>query len=103
MATTASPAVAAITREGVPPRGPGRDPFLLRNLHSLSGVIPVGAFLVEHFVSNAFATRGPAAYAKQVELLSSFPFVFYLELVRDLAADSLPRFLRLLHLVPRRK
>ena len=40
----------------------------------------MGAFLVEHFVSNAFATRGPAAYTKQVELLSSFPFVFYLEL-----------------------
>ena len=40
----------------------------------------MGAFLIEHFVSNAFATRGPAAYTKQVELLSSFPFVFYLEL-----------------------
>ena len=40
----------------------------------------MGAFLIEHFVSNAFATRGPGAYTKQVELLSSFPFVFYLEL-----------------------
>ena len=33
--------------------------FLLRRLHSLTGIVPVGAFLVEHFVSNAFATRGP--------------------------------------------
>jgi len=59
--------------------GQGRS-FLLRRLHSLSGVIPIGAFLVEHFVSNAFATLGPAAYAKQVEFLSSFPFVIGLEL-----------------------
>jgi succinate dehydrogenase / fumarate reductase cytochrome b subunit len=54
--------------------------FLLRRLHSLSGIVPVGLFLIEHFVSNAFATRGPSAYSKQVELLSSFPFVVGLEL-----------------------
>ena len=41
----------------------------------LSGIIPVGAFLVEHFVSNAFATRGPGAYAKQVELEFGVPIV----------------------------
>ena len=81
MATTASPAGPVNTHEGVPPLRAGQGhSFLLRKLHSLSGIIPVGAFLVEHFVSNAFATRGPGAYAKQVELLSSFPFVFYLEL-----------------------
>jgi succinate dehydrogenase / fumarate reductase cytochrome b subunit len=54
--------------------------FYLRRLHSLSGIIPIGLFLIEHFVSNAFATKGPAAYAKQVELLTSFPFVIGLEL-----------------------
>ena len=81
MATTASPASPVNTHEGVPPLRAGQGhSFLLRKLHSLSGIIPVGAFLVEHFVSNAFATRGPGAYAKQVELLSGFPFVFYLEL-----------------------
>ncbi len=66
---------------GVAPLRAGQGySFVLRRLHSLSGIIPVGAFLVEHFVSNAFATRGPAAYTKQVELLSSFPFVVGLEL-----------------------
>jgi succinate dehydrogenase / fumarate reductase cytochrome b subunit len=54
--------------------------FFLRRLHSLSGVIPVGAFLVEHILSNSFATRGPAAYNKQVEFLVSFPFVLGLEI-----------------------
>ena len=54
--------------------------FLLRRLHSLSGIVPVGLFLIEHFISNAFATNGPASYTKQVELLSGFPFVVALEL-----------------------
>jgi succinate dehydrogenase / fumarate reductase, cytochrome b subunit len=81
VATTASPAAPISPHEGVPPLRAGQGhSFLLRKLHSLSGIVPVGAFLIEHFVSNAFATRGPGAYAKQVELLSSFPFVFYLEL-----------------------
>ena len=54
--------------------------FLLRRLHSLSGIIPIGLFLIEHFVSNAFATKGPGAYTNQVAFLSSFPFVVGLEL-----------------------
>jgi succinate dehydrogenase / fumarate reductase cytochrome b subunit len=73
-----SPAPAR-TKGGVVRAGQGHS-FLLRRLHSLSGIVPVGLFLVEHFVSNAFATRGPAAYTKQVEFLSSFPFVVGLEL-----------------------
>jgi succinate dehydrogenase / fumarate reductase cytochrome b subunit len=45
----------------------------------LSGIVPVGAFLVEHFVSNAFATNGPTAYALQVKFLSGLPFREWLE------------------------
>lgn len=68
-------------KTGIAPLRAGQGySFLLRRLHSLSGIIPVGVFLIEHFISNAFATRGPAAYTKQVELLDGFPFVFYLEL-----------------------
>jgi succinate dehydrogenase / fumarate reductase cytochrome b subunit len=55
--------------------------FLLRRLHSLSGIIPVGAFLFEHIlISNATATGGPAAYARQVRFLGGLPFVTLLEL-----------------------
>ncbi|HXW93374.1 MAG TPA: succinate dehydrogenase [Terriglobales bacterium] len=81
MASTANPAPSTLITPGVTPlrSGPGYS-FLLRRLHSLSGIVPVGLFLIEHFISNAFATRGPSAYAKQVELLSSFPFVLGLEL-----------------------
>jgi succinate dehydrogenase / fumarate reductase, cytochrome b subunit len=71
----------ALMRGGVAPLRAGQGySFLLRRLHSLTGIIPIGAFLIEHFVSNAFATRGPTSYAKQVELLSGFPFVVALEL-----------------------
>jgi succinate dehydrogenase / fumarate reductase cytochrome b subunit len=41
----------------------------------------VGAFLVEHFISNAFATNGPHAYAEQVKFLTGLPFVPVLEIV----------------------
>src|SRR5213082_1019735 len=81
VASVPSPSAPVEIRRGVAPLRAGEGhSFLLRRLHSLSGIVPVGLFLIEHFISNAFATRGPGAYAKQVELLSGFPFVFYLEL-----------------------
>ena len=76
-----STAVSPIAR-GVPPirAGQGRS-FLLRRLHSLTGIIPIGAFLAEHFISNAFATNGPRAYGAQVKFLTGLPFVPVLEWV----------------------
>jgi succinate dehydrogenase / fumarate reductase, cytochrome b subunit len=72
-------AVSPATR-GVPPIRAGQGhSFFWRRLHSLSGIIPVGAFLLEHFISNAFATRGPYAYADQVKFLTGLPFVQLLE------------------------
>ncbi len=76
MATVVSPVA-----RGVPPIRAGQGhSFFWRRLHSLSGIVPVGAFLVEHFISNAFATRGPWAYAEQVKFLSGLPFVPVLEI-----------------------
>ena len=64
-ASVSSPAQATATRipAGVPAlrAGEGRS-FLWRRLHSLSGIFPIGAFLVEHFLSHAFSTNGGAAY-----------------------------------------
>ena len=77
MASIASP-----VKRGVPPIRAGQGhSFLLRRLHSLSGIIPIGAFLLEHFISNAFATNGPKAYADQVKFLTGLPFVPVLEVV----------------------
>jgi succinate dehydrogenase cytochrome b subunit len=75
-----SSAVSPVAR-GVPPIRAGQGhSFFWRRLHSLTGIIPVGAFLVEHFISNAFATNGPHAYADQVKFLSGLPFVLFLEI-----------------------
>ncbi len=83
LATTANPAPAVKDRavKGVAPLRAGRGySFLLRRLHSLTGIIPVGAFLFEHIlISNATAISGPAAYARQVRFLASLPLVPLLE------------------------
>jgi succinate dehydrogenase / fumarate reductase cytochrome b subunit len=84
VATTVSrPAETTAARipAGVPSLRAGQGTsFLLRRLHSLSGIVPVGAFLVEHFISNAFATNGPKAYADQVKFLTGLPFATWLEI-----------------------
>jgi succinate dehydrogenase / fumarate reductase cytochrome b subunit len=80
VASTANPVVPRIKPGVAPLRAGEGTSFLLRRLHSLSGVVPIGAFLLEHFISNAEAFKGPIAYGKQVEFLNSFPAVFLLEL-----------------------
>jgi succinate dehydrogenase / fumarate reductase cytochrome b subunit len=69
-------------RTGVAPLRAGQGiSFWLRRLHSLSGIVPVGAFLLEHIlISNATAISGATAYARQVRLLASLPMVPLLEL-----------------------
>ena len=81
MASAASPSAPAI-RQGVAPLRAGQGiSFFLRRLHSLTGIIPVGAFLFEHvLISNSTAISGPEAYAKQVAFLGGLPLVFFLEL-----------------------
>lgn len=81
-ASSAAPAVPKTLAHGVAPLRAGQGTsFLLRRLHSLSGIVPVGAFLFEHIlVSNSTAISGPDAYASQVRFLANLPLVFFLEL-----------------------
>jgi len=80
LASTASPPASIAVRKGVAPLRAGQGySFLLRRLHSLSGIIPIGAFLVEHYISNTEAMKGPAAYNATVRFLNSLPFVLFLE------------------------
>jgi succinate dehydrogenase / fumarate reductase cytochrome b subunit len=73
--------VAPSVRAGVAPLRAGQGTsFFLRRLHSITGIVPIGAFLLEHFISNFEAFKGPVAYAKQVQFLNSLPLVFGLEL-----------------------
>ena len=82
MAASASPAAPVATKGGVAPLRAGQGySFWLRRLHSLSGIVPIGAFLFEHIlISNAAAIGGPAAYARQVTFLAGLPLVPLLEL-----------------------
>ena len=73
---------APVLAHGVAPLRAGQGiSFVLRRLHSLTGIIPVGAFLFEHIlISNSTAISGPSAYARQVSFLANLPLVFFLEL-----------------------
>ena len=67
-------------RRGVQPLRAGEGhSFFWRRLHSLSGIVPIGAFLVEHIVSNFETWNGPLAYAQQVKFLNGLPLVRVLE------------------------
>jgi len=48
--------------------------FFWRKLHSLSGIIPVGAFLAEHFWSNSFVLVSPGKYDEVSQGLQTLPF-----------------------------
>ncbi len=48
-----------------------RHDFLIRRLHSLSGLIPVGAYMVIHLVANASVLESPAAFQKNVYSIHS--------------------------------
>ena len=51
------------------------DSFLLRRLHSLTGVVPVGVFLVLHLWTNARALAGEDAYVRGVLEIQAIPFL----------------------------
>src|SRR5712671_3083557 len=53
--------------------------YLLRKLHSLSGVVPVGAFLAEHFWSNSAALVSAAKYNETSQELQTIPFRVFVE------------------------
>ncbi len=53
--------------------------YLLRKLHSLTGIIPVGAFLAEHFWSNSSALVSADKYNQVSAELQTIPFRLFVE------------------------
>jgi succinate dehydrogenase cytochrome b subunit len=51
----------------------------LRRLHSISGVVPVGAFLAFHLYVNSSAARGADAYNATVRRLQQLPLSIFTE------------------------
>lgn len=54
--------------------------FLLRRLHSLLGIIPIGIFVTQHLIVNHFATQGVEAFNNASHFLANLPFVIFLEI-----------------------
>lgn len=57
-----------------------KSEFVYRRWHSLLGVIPVGLFLVEHLITNHFATQGASAFNRAAQFLEGLPFRIVLEI-----------------------
>src|SRR5437588_11479801 len=53
--------------------------YLLRKLHSFTGLLPVGAFLAEHFWSNSSALVSAQKYNTTSEELQTIPFRLIVE------------------------
>ncbi len=53
---------------------------MLKRLHSLSGVVPVGVFLVEHLWTNSKALQGEDAFAGAVNDIQALPYLPLIEI-----------------------
>ena len=52
----------------------------MRKLHQLSGIVPLGAFLLEHFYTNSKAMTGRNDFNEAVRDLQSIPYVLFIEI-----------------------
>ena len=52
-----------------------RNEFLLRRLHSLSGLVPVGAYMVVHLLTNSTINDSALAFQKNVYMIHSLPLL----------------------------
>jgi len=54
--------------------------FILRKLHQLTGIMPLGFFLLEHFYTNSKALNGAADFNTAVKDLQSIPYILLIEI-----------------------
>ncbi|MDX1920935.1 MAG: succinate dehydrogenase cytochrome b558 subunit [Candidatus Caenarcaniphilales bacterium] len=54
--------------------------FVLRRLHSLTGLLPLSLFLVFHLTANNAAIKGPEAFNFVVNTLRSIPYLEFVEI-----------------------
>jgi succinate dehydrogenase / fumarate reductase cytochrome b subunit len=54
--------------------------FVLRKLHQLSGIMPLGIFLLEHFYTNSKALAGPGGFNSAVADLQAIPYILLVEI-----------------------
>lgn len=54
--------------------------FILRKLHQLTGIMPLGFFLLEHFYTNSKALNGATAFNTAVQDLQAIPYILFIEI-----------------------
>jgi succinate dehydrogenase / fumarate reductase cytochrome b subunit len=54
--------------------------FILRKLHQLSGIVPLGVFLLEHFYTNSKALAGAEQFNTAVAELQAIPYILFIEI-----------------------
>jgi len=54
--------------------------FVLRKLHQLSGIVPLGIFVLEHFYTNSKAINGAGAFNEAVKDLQAIPYILLVEI-----------------------
>lgn len=54
--------------------------FLLRKLHQLTGIVPLGAFLAVHLMTNAKAMNGAKVFNDAVADIHHIPFLLFVEI-----------------------
>src|SRR3972149_6845831 len=62
-----------------------RTHFVLRRLHSLTGIVPVGAFVIFHLFTNCQLVLGADEFQHEVDFIHSLPGLPFLEVALWLA------------------
>ena len=57
-----------------------KDAFWLHKIHSLTGIIPIGAFMIFHLTANSYSLRGETEFNTAVKAIGYAPFVVLLEI-----------------------
>lgn len=66
----------------------GKENFVLHKLHSLTGIVPVGYYVVQHLVLNSFTIAGPEKFNAVIGFFESMPKHFLL--VMEICAIWIP-------------
>jgi succinate dehydrogenase / fumarate reductase cytochrome b subunit len=59
----------------------GQLHYILLKAHSLTGIIPIGLFLIFHLAINSLRTVGPLQYQISIDLVNNLPFLIWIEIL----------------------
>src|SRR3954468_11823037 len=54
--------------------------FLLRKLHQLTGIVPLGIFFLVHMFTNSAAMNGKENFNKHVQDIHDIPYLLFIEI-----------------------